>query len=371
MIKKLPGVYVHLPFCTVHCVYCDFPLTTRLSLSPRYYEALLKEIHLNTASGPVDTLYFGGGTPSLAPIEVLSEIVNSFALETGSEVTLEVNPDHIRATALAQWKALGITRISLGVQSLENEVLKLMLREHTPEEAREKLKSAIRTGFDCVNVDLILGYPKQSASTFLQDLESLIKLQPEHFSIYLLELHETTPLYKMVQEGQASLMPEAEQLDSFETAVRILKREGYEHYEVSNFALPGKESRHNLKYWNDVSYLAYGAGACGYVDSTRTRNLPDVLKYIEAMEKGLSPNVEVIHETAETRSRNALIFGLRKTSGINVLEFETSYGCKPRDLFGSSYEEYLADGFLEEAGSHLRLTEKGLLVSNEILSSAL
>src|SRR4029078_9178247 len=135
MKKSLPGVYVHLPFCNVHCVYCDFPLTTRLSLSSRYYESLLREIHENPVSGQVDTLYFGGGTPSLAPIEILSQIVRSFDLERESEVTLEVNPDHITQTALLEWKALGINRISLGIQSLEKEVLEGMLRQHTPDEA--------------------------------------------------------------------------------------------------------------------------------------------------------------------------------------------------------------------------------------------
>jgi len=371
MTKKLPGVYVHLPFCSVHCTYCDFPLTTRVSLSPRYYEALLNEIQRNPPLEKADTLYFGGGTPSLAPVDVLQKIIGYVKLQEYPEITIEVNPDHVTPVKLAEWKAIGINRLSLGVQSLEKPVLKAMLRQHTPEEALESLRMCRRSGFDNVNVDIILGFPKQTTAGFLTGLESLIELQPEHVSIYLLELHEKTALFKLVQKGQASVMPEEEQIGCFEQAIHILKRSGREHYEVSNFAVPGKESGHNLKYWTDAPYFAYGAGACAYLNQHRTRNYSDIVAYIEAMEKGQPFYEEVIEETADTRARNALIFGLRKINGINIVEFINEYGYAPHDLFGDSMKEYLSNGFLELSQNQLRLTQKGMLLSNEILSSAL
>ena len=372
MENKLPaGVYIHLPFCSVHCTYCDFPITTRLSLSDRYYSALLNELSRNPVISPIDTLYFGGGTPSLAPMELLQAVVARCPLEPDAEITLEVNPDHVTWEKLVAWRELGINRLSLGIQSLQDAVLRSMLRQHTPEQAIQSIADANEAGFQNRGVDLILGYPQQTPEGFEEDLKRLVEIRPEHFSIYLLEIHERTPLARMIESKRLSAMPEDEQIQCYEAAIERLNKAGYLHYEVSNFALEGKTSRHNRKYWTDAPYYAYGAGACSYVGSIRSRNLSDVATYIHAMESGNSPVEEQTAEGPETHARNALIFGLRQIQGVAIPAFEEKFGMHPASLFDRKFEEYLDDGLLEVSQNHLRLTRKGLLLSNEVLSSAI
>jgi oxygen-independent coproporphyrinogen III oxidase len=367
--KLTPGVYIHLPFCSVQCIYCDFPLTTRLSLSERYYRALLKEIERNPPDACANTLYFGGGTPSLAPVNVLRELIAAGKMPETQEITLEANPDHVTAENLIEWRSLGINRLSFGVQSLEPAVLKGMLRQHSAEQALEAFVTARRTGFQNLNVDVMLGFPRQTVSGFLSGLTRLIELRPDHFSIYLLEVHEHTGLQRLLQSGEVAAMAEEEQMDCFEAAVEKLSRAAYEHYEVSNFALPGKASLHNLKYWTDSPYYAYGAGACSYLRPFRNRNQPDVAKYIELIEADQSPVVETIREDEETTARNALIFGLRKVNGIDLAVFETLYRRTAHSLFGSALEDHVSAGLLEIDENQLRLTRKGMMLSNEILCS--
>ena len=365
------GIYVHLPFCKVQCTYCDFPLTTRLSLSKRYYAALLKEIGLIPVTLSTDTLYFGGGTPSLTPPEILLEIKQKFPLEQDCEVTLEANPDDITSEVLQTWTQIGITRLSIGVQSLEESVLRGMMRQHSAEEAIHAYHLARSAGFTNISLDLIAGYPQQTVHGFLEGLESLTRLHPDHLSIYLLEMHEKTPLSRQITTGVAQMMAEEDQLRVYTEAILILQNAGYCHYEVSNFALPGRESRHNLKYWSDAPYYAYGAGASSYLGSTRITNLREVARYIDAMENGKNPAESSTLEDQETRVRNALIFGLRKREGVEIPEFEKRYGVAAVSLFPDDAHEFLEAGLLEIRGKYLRLTLSGMLVSNEILESAL
>lgn len=372
MKKKLqPGIYVHLPFCSVHCIYCDFPISTRSSLSDRYYRALLSELHAKPPKEEADTLYFGGGTPSLAPMDVLREILERVLLQRNAEITLEVNPDHVTAEKLAGWRAAGINRLSLGIQSLEQEVLRMMLRQHSPQEAVAGLKLARDAGFENISVDLILGFPKQTPAPFLSGLKELIELEPDHLSIYLLELHEGTGLQKLVQSGRAHVMKDEEQVRCFEEAIDLLEAGGYRHYEVSNFARPDKVSLHNLKYWTDAPYYGYGAGACSSLTGVRTRNISDVAAYIRAIEHGSECLEETIREDQETIVRNAVIFGLRRVEGIDLAGFESRYGRNPLLLFGDDLEKYVEQNLLEIVDSRLRLTRRGLFLSNEVLSSAI
>ncbi len=366
-----PGIYVHLPFCKVHCTYCDFPLTTRLSLSQRYYKALCDEIDLHPVTLSADTLYFGGGTPSMTPPETILKIKRKFSLEHGTEVTLEANPDDITPEILQTWKEIGITRLSIGVQSLEEPVLRAMMRQHSAEDPLEAFQLARNSGFTNINVDLIAGYPRQTVQGFLGGLELLIRHRPEHFSIYLLETHERTALSRQITAGVAQVMAEEDQLHVFTRAIQILQKAGYRHYEVSNFALPGYESRHNLKYWSDAPYYAYGAGASSYLESTRITNLRDVALYVDAMERGHNPVETKTVEDRETRIRNALIFGLRKREGIDLTEFEQTYGVSAISLFPDGAKDFLEAGLLELRGRYLRLTLRGMLVSNEILERVL
>ena len=284
---------------------------------------------------------------------------------------MEVNPDHVTAQKLTDWRSLGINRLSLGVQSLEKPVLDRMLRQHSPQQALNAIRLSAEAGFTNRSIDLILGFPDQTVSGFLSGLRQLIENEPEHFSIYLLEIHEGTGLHKIIQSGRAVSMEEEDQIDCFEAAIDILAGAGFERYEVSNFARKNKTSLHNVKYWTDAPYYAYGAGACSYFEFCRTRNVSDVQAYIEAMEQGASPVAEVIREDRERRARNALIFGMRKIEGIELTQFEATYGRSAESLFGDDLASHIAGGFLELTHGHLRLTRKGLLLSNEVLSSAI
>lgn len=363
---RLPGIYVHLPFCKVHCSYCDFPITTRTSLADDYYECLFAEI--SRLPAPIaDTLYFGGGTPSLTPAEVLRKIREAFTLSGGSEITLEANPDDVRPGLLAGWLSAGVTRLSLGVQSLEPEALRAALRQHTPDEAEEALRLARASGFENVSADLILGLPHQTAGGFLRGIERMMDFRPQHLSLYFLEIHENTALRLQIDRGKAAAMADDEQLECYERAAALMQVSGYVHYEVSNFALPGFESRHNLKYWNAAPYYAYGAGACSYHDSLRIQNIASVTEYISAVRAGRSPAATSVAEDPETRMRNTLIFGLRRRDGVSIPEFERHFGLSPLLLFPDA-DELLTDGFLEVTDGKLILTFRGMLLSNEILS---
>ena len=365
-----PGIYIHLPFCSVHCSYCDFPLTTRLSLADDYYRSLLREIAMRARHCNADSLYFGGGTPSLTPAEVLGKIRERFPLEPGAEITLEANPENVTAEKLDSWKDVGINRLSIGVQSLEERVLKGMLRTHSPQQSIEAFERARAGGFHNINMDLMIGAPGQSVSGFFDGLRTLIELGPAHFSIYLLEIHENTALWKQIESGRVRPMSEDEQLQCYTGAVEELQTHGYEHYEVSNFALRGYVSRHNIKYWTNTPYAGFGAGACSYWDHVRTTNLRSVSAYIAAVNKGELPEEISAAEDHETQMRNAVIFGLRKRQGIDLDEFHEAYGVSALTLFDQA-DEYMRSGFLEVSENHLRLTLRGMLVSNEILASVL
>lgn len=362
----MPGIYIHLPFCKVHCSYCDFPLTTRTSLARDYYSCLNTEIGSRPAP-EADSLYFGGGTPSLTPPSMLSEIIRSFQLTREAEITLEANPDDVTDEIVAKWLKLGITRLSLGIQSLEAPALKAALRRHRPFDAIESLRAARRGGLGNINADLIIGLPFQTKNGFFIGLEELIAIRPEHFSIYFLEVHDETALHRQLNAGKTQVMPEADQLECYEQSVERLKNSGYLHYEVSNFALPGHESRHNLKYWTSAPYYGYGAGACSYYESSRIQNLISVTEYIDAIQNGRRAVFSAVNEDADTRMRNTLIFGLRRRDGVETGQFEQTFGVSPLTLFPDA-AQLLTEGLLEIDGTRLRLTHRGMLLSNDILS---
>lgn len=371
MSDRNPGIYVHLPFCAVHCSYCDFPISTRNALAPSYYDVLLKEIDMHPVDPIADTLYFGGGTPSLTPARTLEQICSRFELAQNCELTLEANPDDVSETTVRNWLEIGVNRISIGIQSLEDPVLGFSLRKHTAAEGVEAIRIAQNAGCSNLNVDLILGSPHQTRNGFLEGLNRVLRFRPQHFSLYLLEVHDPTLLARRIREGKAELMPEETQLECFRSARDLLCAAGYVHYEVSNFALPGKESRHNLKYWSDTPYFAYGAGASSYIPPFRVQNLSSVPAYIQALKENRLPYQSKEQETTDTRVRNALIFGLRKTEGVDINAFEETFHVSPVSLFDNGIDQYVEAGWMEMRDNRLRLTLSGMLVSNEILASVI
>jgi oxygen-independent coproporphyrinogen-3 oxidase len=340
-----------------------------MTLARPYYEALQKEIEMRPPEFS-DTLYFGGGTPSTTPVKVVQDLINRMPLTKDAEISLEANPDDVNASNLDSWLKAGITRLSLGVQSLEASALRTMLRRHSAKDSIQAIETAKQAGFSNINIDLILGSPGQTAEGFMFGLTQLLDFRPQHVSLYLLEVHEGTLLERNILNGKMGPMKENVQVDCYLQAVAVLKGHGYKHYEVSNFALAGFESRHNLKYWTSASYYAYGAGACSFYDRKRIENLRAIPDYIEALAGGRLPIKSEVTEDAETEARNAVIFGLRKIEGIEVAGFQNRYGIHPLSLFENNGSLFLEEGFLEEKDGRLRITPEGILVSNEILTSA-
>jgi oxygen-independent coproporphyrinogen-3 oxidase len=340
-----------------------------MNLARPYYEALHKEIEMRPPEF-ADTLYFGGGTPSTTPVSVIDDLIIQMPLTKDAEITLEANPDDVTGNNLDAWLKSGITRLSLGVQSLEASALRTMLRRHSAHDSTLAIELAKQAGFANISIDLILGSPGQTAEGFILGLSQLLDFHPQHLSLYLLEVHEGTLLERNILQGKMDPMKENVQVDCYLQAVTLLKKHGYKHYEVSNFALAGFESRHNLKYWTSASYYAYGAGACSFFDRKRIENLREIPDYIEALAAGRLPVKSEVIEDAETEARNAVIFGLRKIDGIEVAGFQDRYGIHPLSLFENNGNLFLQEGFLEEKNGRLRITPEGLLVSNEILTSA-
>jgi oxygen-independent coproporphyrinogen-3 oxidase len=318
-----------------------------------------------------DTLYFGGGTPSVTPVVTIRELIKMMPLTNDAEVPLEANPDDVSDASLSSWLECGITRLSIGIQSLEANALRLMLRRHSVQDAINALQNAQKSGFKNINIDLMLGSPGQTAEGFLIGLLQILDFRPQHVSLYMLEIHEGTLLARQIQEGKLQQMPDEQQVSCYLQAVELLKKAGYLHYEVSNFALPGYESRHNLKYWTSAPYYGYGVGACSYYEQRRIQNLREIPQYIRSIASGELPIESETSENLETEARNAVIFGLRKTDGIDVESFKSTYGIHPLSLFENKADLFLAEGFLELHDGRLRLTSGGLLLSNEILSSAI
>lgn len=320
---------------------------------------------------PSDTLYFGGGTPSVTPAHTIDGVIKMMPLTKDAEITLEANPDDVSFESLSSWLKCGITRLSLGIQSLEPAVLRTMLRRHSANQAIIAIQNAQKSGFGNINVDLMLGSPAQTAEGFLLGLLQILDFRPQHISLYMLEVHEGTLLSHQIQQGKTQQMPEEQQVGCYLQAVDLLKKAGYLHYEVSNFALAGFKSRHNLKYWTSAPYYGYGAGACSYYEQRRIQNLREIPAYIQSIASGKLPIESETLEDRETEARNAVIFGLRKTDGIDVENFRITYGIHPLSLFENRADLFLAEGFLELHEGRLRLTSGGLLLSNEILSSAI
>lgn len=318
-----------------------------------------------------DTLYFGGGTPSVTPSSTINDLVSMVPLTKNAEITLEANPDDVSDGSLSSWLEIGINRLSLGIQSLEPAVLRLMLRRHSAQESIAALHNAQKSGFKNINVDLMLGSPGQTTEGFLLGLNQILDFRPQHISLYMLEVHEGTLLAKQIQEGKIQQMEEEKQVARYLQAIDLLKKAGYLHYEVSNFALAGFESCHNLKYWTSAPYYGYGAGACSYYEQRRIQNLREITAYIQSIASGKLPIESETSENQETEARNAVIFGLRKIDGIDVENFKITYGIHPLSLFENKADLFLAEGLLELHDGRLRLTSGGLLLSNEILSSAI
>ena len=370
-----PGLYVHVPFCSKICPYCDFSvLTGNESWRRRYVERLLTEIELWSEEsrerfGPFDTVYFGGGTPSLLTPEQLGAILEKIRGELGiagdARLFLEANPEDVTAETLAAWRGLGFATLSLGVQSFDAEALAFLGRRHSPEQAKRSVHLAREAGFETVSVDLIYGLPGRSASDWRRELETAVSLAPDHLSCYQLTIHQGTPFGFRLERGQFAELPEDAQAERFLTTHRLLADHGYEGYEVSNFArAPEHRSRHNAKYWDHTPYLGLGPSAHSYEGRRRWWNERKIKPWMAALEQGRRP-VEEGEELSEgDLAFERLMLALRTKDGLDLAQYQRRYGVDLLAARGEAVGRLVGDGLIEVGGGRLWPTLDGLAVAD-------
>ena len=373
MEKQPAGIYIHVPFCVKKCRYCDFYSVTDLSRRRDFTDALIREIERAPDPGPVDSLYFGGGTPSvLDPAEIarlVAAVLERFSFHPDSEITLEVNPGTVDEKKLPGFKAAGINRLNLGIQSFNPGALTFLGRIHTAEESSRAIGAARTAGFDNLGLDLIYGLPGQTAEALRRDLEKAASFNPEHLSCYILTYEKGTLLDKDREKGIVSPLSESRTADLFLLACDLLDRLGYEQYEISNFARSrAYRSRHNRKYWNFAPYIGLGPAAHSFLEPTRCWNHRDLGEYLEDLEKGRLP-VEGKETLDKSRQMiEAVYLGLRQTRGIPVPDFNKRFAVDFKTLFEPVLSDPGLKKQIETGEDFCRLSVQGLLVMDSIVA---
>lgn len=364
------AAYIHVPFCSHHCGYCNFTVIAgRSDLVPAYLEAIERELSWLETPREVDTLYFGGGTPTqlvLSDFERLVQLVRKWhPPANGYEWTVEANPADLSAEYVAKLAACGVNRISIGGQSFKRAKLRLLEREHSPEAIANSVRLARSAGFE-VSLDLIFASPGDTLSDWQQDVWSALELEPDHISTYGLTFERGTNFWNRREKLELIEVDEELQREMYEWAIDELSRAEYEHYEVSNFAQPGKRSRHNENYWSGGGYYAIGPGAARYVDGVRETNHRSTTTYLKHVLAGESPVADREQLDHELRARERLIFGLRRLEGVDREAFSEATGIEVDTLAGQSLERFRLMGLLDDDGKRIRLTREGLLVSDAV-----
>jgi len=370
------GLYVHVPFCSAICNYCNFNRGLfDADLKARYVAALLAEIAAAGDRADADTVFFGGGTPSLLEPSEIALIVaalrDAFTVAADAEVTLEANPETVTAECLEGFRAAGVTRLSFGVQSFRDDELQRLSRLHSASRATEAFALARGAGFDNISLDLMMWLPQQTIAHWLESVDGLIALGPDHASLYLLELYPNAPLREAMARGAWSLAAEDDAADMYLEAMTRLDQAGYEQYEISNVARPGRQSRHNVKYWTDGEWLGFGCGAHSTRHAVRWKNLSATSDYIAAVTNGGPLAQERRDLTPQSALEDALITGLRLTRGIDLREAQARYGVDVWATYGRALTRYRDAGLVIYDGRVLRLSRAGMLVANEVMSEFL
>lgn len=376
--KKPLGLYVHIPFCIKKCNYCDFlSAPADDTTKKRYVDALCKEIagyKKLTKEYQVATVYFGGGTPSILPVslieQILSVIQKSFniTMET-AEITLEVNPGTVTADKLKQYRELGINRLSIGVQSAKEKELALLGRIHSFEDAKNTVQWARKAGFNNISLDLISALPGQSLTDYKENVEAVLSLNPEHISSYSLIVEEGTAFYEQYAEGaprERELPDEETDRAMYAYTKERLAQAGYERYEISNYAKPGFESRHNSSYWTGTEYLGAGLGASSLFTNARYHNETDLLTYMEEIEAGRDVRREIERLVESEQMEEFMILGLRRMCGVSREEFRKRFGRPLETVYGSALQKLKKQELITMEGDRVALTETGIDVSNQV-----
>ncbi len=372
-------LYIHIPFCAKKCAYCDF-LSFSSSEDERelYLDALIKEIESHKDFGKtceVSTIFIGGGTPSILSDSqmkrLLESVKNNFFILEDVEFSIEVNPGSVTKEKLKEYNALGINRVSIGLQATNNEELKKLGRIHTMEEFLSTYELVKKVGINNINIDLISAIPKQTIATWTQTLKDVIRLEPTHISAYSLIIEEGTRFYEEKEKLEDQLPSEDEERAMYELTKEILSKAGYIRYEISNYAKKGYECRHNLGYWERKEYLGLGLGAASLLGEIRIKNEDNLKKYIEKCNKGNSVQVEREEVTKEEQIEEFLFLGLRKMNGISKKEFNQRFDISIEEVYGKELQEMLRDDWLREKGDILQLTDRGIDISNQIFANLL
>ena len=376
-VKKL-GIYVHIPFCVSKCIYCDFfSAPADDAVKTAYIDVLCRQIKAESdrLSGnyEADSIFFGGGTPSIVDGEqlmrVLHEVRAGFNVSSDCEITVECNPGTVNDDLLKIYRTNGVNRLSFGLQSVNDDELKALGRIHTFRDFIKSYESAIRCGFDNINVDVMSAIPGQTLQGWRRTLKTVASFKPTHISAYSLIIEEGTPLYDMYQSGAKLKLPgEDEERAIYHSTGEILEADGYGHYEISNYAKPGRECRHNIKYWSRGDYLGFGAGAASLIKNKRYTVAADTLLYIDSSGECYEDPEEL---DANDCMSEFMFLGLRMMQGVSRDEFRLTFGRQLDNVFGDVVRKYLSTGHMADDGKRIRLTEKGIDVSNYILADFL
>jgi putative oxygen-independent coproporphyrinogen III oxidase len=397
------GLYIHIPFCSAICNYCNFNRGLfDAALKARYVDALVGEITRAGEAGraggaggaggagkaggaggageagaveteAVDTIYFGGGTPSLLEPDEIARILDAcrevFNVAAGSEITLEANPESVDRDRLTAFRQAGANRVSFGVQSFREAELRRLSRLHTVDRARAAVADARAAGFDNISLDLMMWLPEQQVSEWLESVDAAIAIAPEHVSLYLLEVYPNAPLKDDMARARWSQAPDDDAAAMYLTAMERLERAGFEQYEISNVARPGRSARHNLKYWTDGEWLGFGCGAHSTRNGVRWKNVASTEEYVQLLQSGRAAGIDHRRLPPEERLGDALFTGLRLTAGVNLDEIRARYGVDVWARYGSELEPFLRSGLLQRDGARLWLTRQGMLLAHEVMAT--
>ncbi len=372
-MRERLGIYIHIPFCASKCGYCDFySLSGCDHMMPDYQEALLAHLEESAPAirnYEVDSIYFGGGTPSFYGADKIVEILDALKLNGNvrldSEVTVEANPDSISAAALKLLRQEGVNRLSLGVQSADNDLLKLIGRRHNFQQAQRAVAEARKAGFENINLDLIYGLPSQTKADWATTLAKVVELHPEHISCYGLKLEPGTPMYQEYK-GSAILPDDDEQADMYSYAAEMLERYGYKHYEVSNFCAPGFESRHNLKYWDLDDYMGFGPGAHSCVGNLRYSFVKDLKRYVTGVNRKVSIVDEYEQVDTLERAVEYIMLGMRTSCGISEQDYRVRCQSDWRPIL-RVLKAFAEKGWVQQTEDRWHFTVPGFLISNTLI----
>lgn len=369
----MAGLYIHIPFCKQRCTYCAFYSTTLYNIKEQYVDALCKELATRKDYAGVETIgtiYLGGGTPSTLSMSQLQRICDTiyanYRISESAEITIECNPDDLTNDFLSELKQLPFNRISMGIQTFDDARLKYLGRRHTAAKARQAVANARTAGYNNISIDLIFAQPGSTTESWQHDLDCAIALNPDHLSAYNLTYEEGTPLYRALQRGDFEELGEEENIRQFQMLIEAMKKAGYRHYEISNFAKPGRESRHNSSYWNDTPYIGCGAAAHSYNGTSRQWNVADIKEYIKGIENG-EPVFEIEHLSEEERYNDTILTRLRTADGIPLEWMKERFSARLNAYMLRATGKEIALGNLKEENRHLSLTEKGIFISDAVI----